>query len=179
MKVYKSMMNGLAWIEKLILAVVTVVVTVTTFANVVSRYVFHASFSWSEELVINLFIALIMMGCALCARDGSLISLSLVFDRLNVAGKKLFVAIISVVNLVFYVVLAKVGFDKVFTEIANGKETFSLRWPQWWFTILLPIGCVFLIIHTFEFFIDVMRGEADCVKLKKKDASATAEGGND
>ena len=60
--------------------------------------------------------------------------------------------------------LFKTGLDKVLTQIANGKTTFSLGWPEWVFTIFLPIGCVFLTLHTIEFFIDVMRGQADCVK---------------
>ena len=76
MKVYKKIMDGLAMIEKVILSVITVVVTVVTFANVVVRYASDSQFAWSEELVINLFVLMIMMGCALCARDGSLISLS-------------------------------------------------------------------------------------------------------
>ena len=98
MKVYKKIMDGLAMIEKVILSVITVVVTVVTFANVVVRYASDSQFAWSEELVINLFVLMIMMGCALCAREGSLISLSLIFDFLKVKGKKIFVAIITVVN---------------------------------------------------------------------------------
>ena len=105
MKVYKKIMDGLAMIEKVILSVITVVVTVVTFANVVVRYASDSQFAWSEELVINLFVLMIMMGCALCAREGSLISLSLIFDFLKVKGKKIFVAIITVVNCAFYGVL--------------------------------------------------------------------------
>ena len=89
MKVYKKIMDGLAMIEKVILSVITVVVTVVTFANVVVRYASDSQFAWSEELVINLFVLMIMMGCALCAREGSLISLSLIFDFLKVKGKKI------------------------------------------------------------------------------------------
>lgn len=172
MKVYKQIMDGLVKVEKWILILSSVVVTTITFANVLSRYVFHASFSWSEELVINLFVLMIMMGCGLCARDGSLISLSLFFDRMKVKGKKVFVLIITVANSAFWLVLIKTGFAKVLTEMANGSQTFVLRWPAWVFTIFLPIGAIFLLIHTIEFCIDVMAGEADCVKQIN-------EGGND
>jgi C4-dicarboxylate transporter DctQ subunit len=172
MKAFKKVMNGLAGFEKFILVIVSIVVTLITFVNVLSRFVFHASLSWTEELVINLFVLMIMMGCALCARDGTLISLSLVFDRMKVKGKKIFVTIITVFNSVFWVILIKTGIDKVISQIATGKQTFSLRWPEWVFTIFLPIGSVFLLIHTIEFFIDVMSNNADCVK------SLDDEGGN-
>lgn len=164
MKLYKRIMDIVAEAEKLIMSVLLVFVTVITFANVVVRKLSDSQFAWTEELVINLFVLLIMMGCGLCAREGSLISLSLVFDRLNVAGKKVFVAIITVANTAFFALLFKTGLDKVLTQIANGKRTFSLGLPEWIFTIFLPIGCVFLILHTIEFCVDVMNNNAACVK---------------
>lgn len=56
MKTYKTIMNGLTKVEEFVLCVITVVVTAITFINVLSRYVFHSNFAWSEELVINVFI---------------------------------------------------------------------------------------------------------------------------
>ena len=105
-----------------------------------------------------------MMGCGLQARDGSLISLSLVFDFLNVTGKKIFVAIITVANCAFCGILVKTGIDKVITQMANGKKTPSLMIPEWMFTIFLPIGAVFLILHTIEYCIDVWTNNAACVQ---------------
>lgn len=169
MKFYKKLMDVVAECEKLVTSVILLLVTAITFANVVVRYLTPSQFAWSEELSINLFVLLIMMGCGLSARDGSLISLTLIFDRLSVKGKKIFVAIITVANCVFSAVLFKTGVDKVLTQIANGKRTPSLMIPEWIFTIFLPIGAVFLVLHTIEYCIDVMRGEADCVKSAEEE----------
>lgn len=165
MKAYKKLMGIVAELEKIITSVILIFVTILTFANVCVRYLTPNQFAWSEELTINLFVLLIMLGCGLSARDGSLISLSLVFDRLGVKGKKIFVAIITVVNCVFCAVLLKTGIDKVLTQMANGKQTPSLMLPEWIFTIFLPIGAVFLILHTIEFCVDVMTNNAACVQL--------------
>ena len=170
MKAYKKIMGGIAEFEKIVLSVILVFVTVITFANVVVRKLSDSQFAWTEELVINLFVLMIMMGCALCAREGSLISLSLVFDRLKVGGKKIFVAIITVANTVLWVLLLKTGIDKVLSQMHSGKLTSSLGWPEWMFTIFLPIGAVFLVLHTIEFCVDVMTDNAPCVQ---------EEGGND
>ena len=156
MKAYKKIMNGLAEIEKLLVSAVLSFVTVITFANVVVRYCSDGQFAWTEELVINLFVLLIMMGCGLCAREGSLISLSLVFDRLNVAGKKVFVGIITVINTIFWIFLLNTGWQKVMTQLANGKRTFSLNVPEWMFTVFLPVGCIFLLLHTIEYCMDFL-----------------------
>ena len=164
LKAYKKLMGIVAELEKIITSAVLVVVTILTFVNVLVRYLSDGQFAWSEELCINLFILLIMMGCGLQAREGSLISLSLVFDFLNVTGKKIFVAIITVANCAFCGILVKTGIDKVITQMANGKKTPSLMIPEWMFTIFLPIGAVFLILHTIEYCIDVWTNNAACVQ---------------
>lgn len=168
MKAYKKIMDNITAVEKVVISLILVVVTLITFANVLVRKFSNSQFAWTEELVINLFVLMIMMGCALCAREGSLISLSLIFDRLKVGGKKIFVAIITVANTLLWILLLKTGWDKVATQMANGKHTFSLGWPEWVFTIFLPIGAFFLIIHTVEFCVDVMANNADCVKLENE-----------
>nr|WP_326126031.1 TRAP transporter small permease [uncultured Oscillibacter sp.] len=158
MKLYKKIMSVIAAVEKVVLSAVLVLVTVITFANVVVRKLTSSQFAWSEELVINLFVLLIMLGCALAAQEGSLISLSLIYDRLHIGAKKVFVTIITVFNLVFWGVLIKTGFDKVINQMGTGKHTSSLQWPEWVFTIFLPIGAIFLVLHTIEFFIDNVFG---------------------
>lgn len=167
MKAYKKIMDVVAELEKIVTSVILVFVTALTFVNVLVRKLTDSQFAWTEELVINLFVLLIMLGCGLCAREGSLISLSLIFDRLKVKGRKIFVFIITLANTAFWIILLKTGYEKVLTQMANGKLTSSLGWHEWVFTIFLPIGAVFLILHTIEFFIDTMRGESDCVKIEE------------
>ena len=156
MKAYKKLMNGVARFEEIVQSVILVVVTALVFTNVCVRYLSDGQFAWTDELVINLFVLLIMMGCALCVREGSLITLSLVFDMIGLKGKKVLVAITTVANLAFWVILLKTGVDKVLNQMASGKQTPSLLLPEWIFTIFLPIGCIFLILHTIEYCMDFM-----------------------
>ena len=163
MKAYKKLMTYLAKFEKFVMSLILSVVTLITFANVIVRYCTDGQFAWSEELSINLFVLLIMMGCGLCAREGSLISLSLIYDFVPLKAKKIMVAIITAVNSSFYGLLLVTGIKKVMTQISNGKRTPSLMLPEWLFTIFLPIGCIFLLLHTIEYCMDFMskKEEAD------------------
>ncbi len=156
MKIYKKIMDVIAGLEKTVMSLVLAFITVITFINVVVRKLTTSQFAWSEELVINLFVLMIMLGCALCVREGSLITLSLIFDRLKLKGKKVLVCIVTAANITFWVFLFWAGYDKVLTVMANGKLTSSLHWPEWVFQIFLPIGAVFLILHSIEYFIDFM-----------------------
>lgn len=161
MKTYKKIMDGLAFVEEWVAMIVMVVVTVLTAANVFGRYVLQSSLTWSEELVVALFVLMTMLGGALSARDGSLVSLTLIYDFLSEKWKKIFTVISIITSLFFCYILIKYGFSKVFTQMANGSETFSLRWPEWVFTIYLPIGAICMTIHFIEYLIDMMVGKKD------------------
>src|SRR5258705_2272952 len=57
----------LAWLDrgvKLVALLLLVEIIVTVFAGVIARYVFNASFSWTEELASWSFIWLIFTGVA-------------------------------------------------------------------------------------------------------------------
>ena len=88
MKVFTKIMDVVAKIEGLILIVTGLMTTLITFLSVVGRKTAWYKFTWSEEIVINVFILMIMVGCALAAREGGLISLSLVFDAVPLKAKK-------------------------------------------------------------------------------------------
>ena len=156
MKAYKKLMQVLAKFESFVMSTILSVVTLITFANVVVRKLTDGQFAWSEELSINLFVLLIMMGCGLCAREGSLISLSLIYDFVSQKVKKIMVVIITVVNSSFWLLLLVTGIKKVMTQMANGKRTPSLMLPERVFTVFLPIGCVFLLLHTIEYCMDFL-----------------------
>lgn len=154
MKVYKKIMDVLASAEKLILAASTLLILVLTVGNVFSRKVIHRSWSFTEELVVAVFVLITLMAAALACREGELISLTLVTDRLPKKTKKPIVILVTVLSVIFTAILFKYGMDKVLTQLANGKRTFVLNWPEWIFWSFVPIGAVCMILHFVEYCID-------------------------
>ena len=171
MKVFKKIMNCLGYVESALQVIIGIVITVVAFSNVMARYVFHSKIAYTEELTVNIFVLMIMCGCALCAREGGLISLSLIFDLVGKTGKKIMACIFTVFNLGFYGILAWAGWDKVvklklFAE--HPKLTSSLKLPEGLFYLAIPIGAVLLIIHSVEYLVDVLSENAACMKTPEK-----------
>lgn len=161
MKTYKKIMNGVAMVEKLILVLATILIVVLTVGNVLSRKLLHQSWSFTEELVVAVFVLITLMAAALAARDGELVNLSLIPDRLSVKGQKVLLTINTVLSVAFTAVLFKYGLDKVITQLENGKRTFVLNWPEWIFWSFVPIGAACTVLHIIEYFVDY------CAKSKK------------
>lgn len=155
MKLYTKIMDLIAVIEKFVLIVTGLGTTFITFFAVVGRKTGWYKFTWSEEIVINVFIIMIMCGCALAAREGGLISLSLIYDMVSLKAKKVVATLANAVNVAFYIIVIKTGFDKVATQIATNKRTSILLWPEWIFMIFLPIGAILLLLHTLEYLMKI------------------------
>lgn len=162
MKIYKKAMNILAMIEKWILVIATLLILILTAGNVFSRYVIHQSWSFTEEIVIAVFVLISLVAAALSAREGGLVSLPLVTDMLPEKSKKPLVIFMTVISVCFSVILFKYGIDKVLTQLANGKRTFVLNIPEWIFWIYVPIGAGCMTLHFLEYCLDV------CLKKEEK-----------
>lgn len=154
MKTYKKIMDVLASIEKLILVVSTILILVLTVGNVFSRKVIHRSWSFTEELVVAVFVLITLLAAALACREGELVSLNLVTERLPKKTKKPIAILVTVLSVIFTIILFYYGMDKVLTQLANGKRTFVLNWPEWIFWSFVPIGSGCMILHFIEYCID-------------------------
>ena len=155
MKVFKKIMNAVAAVEKFILVVSTLLILILTVGNVFSRKVIHRSWSFTEELVVAVFVLVTLMAAALSMsgrRVGQPVAwLQTVFLK---KLKKPSVILSTILCVIFTAILFRFGMDKVLTQLANGKRTFVLNWPEWIFWSFVPIGSGCMILHFIEFCID-------------------------
>ena len=95
MKGYKKLMDFVALVEKAVLAATMILILVLTVGNVFSRKVIHQSWSFTEELVVAIFVLITLLGAALSAREGGLVGLNLVTERLPKSCKKPVIILIT------------------------------------------------------------------------------------
>lgn len=145
-------------VENTIIAITFLFITLLAFANVVARYVFHASFSFTSELLINLAVLLTMVGAAAATRLGSHPSFSLLRDSTRGVLHKVVVAIICLAMLIFFVVLIWLGWDTAMKQMATGRLTPALQIPQWIFSMGLPFGALLGAIRTIQVAVIELRG---------------------
>ena len=154
MKGYKKLMDFVALVEKAVLAATMIMILVLTVGNVFSRKVIHQSWSFTEELVVAIFVLITLIGAALSAREGGLVGLNLVTERLPKSCKKPVIILITLFSVAFMGILFYYGMDKVLAQLANQKRTFVLNWPEWIFWSFVPIGAGCMILHFIEFCLD-------------------------
>lgn len=152
MKTFQKIMDGVAFVEKVFMAVLLCVISVVTLGSVISRFTPTVSWSFTEELVINLFVPLSLLGVAVCTRDeGGLISMSLFTNFMPRKGQRWMNVLMVLFGLAFCFVLVKYGWAKALSDFAMNKTTYVLRMKLGYFTMTMPACGVLMALHLIEF----------------------------
>ncbi len=140
-----SLARGLAKVERAIgLAIeavaATLVVAETTilFAGVVSRYVLHRPFVWSDELASTLFLWLAMLGAVIAYRRGEHMRMSALANRSGPRTRAWLDALGLVVGLTFFAFLLGPAFEYAHDEL--DITTPALEIAGTWRAAALPVG---------------------------------------
>ena len=134
-------------IEEILAAACLIVMTILTFANVVARYLFSASFSFSEEITTYLFVLLSMLGTAIAAKRRAHLGLSIVTDAVGPKAEKVLKIIGYFVAVLFTGAIFYYGILMVRNQRILGQVTAGMQWPEWIYGMTVPLGAGILLVR--------------------------------
>jgi len=127
-KAYNKMENGALMIS---LAIMVIVI----FSQVVMRYVFNNSLSWSEELARYLFIWFSWIGVSAGYKDGEHLRVELLATNLKrrglVKANEVLTIIVSLIWLATTLIVAYYGFEVVMAQMDLKVVTPAIKLPVW------------------------------------------------
>lgn len=129
----------------LMLAMVSVI-----FLQVVSRYLFSNSLSWSEELGRYLFVWMTFLGAALAFREKMHVSLDMLIERLPSSLRKICLSVGYIAMILFICVLIYGGYRFV----AKGSQQISaaMQIPMIYVYLVLPVGGALILFYVIRGF---------------------------
>lgn len=127
------------------LGVLVAAMTVTTFLQVLFRYVFNSPLVWSEELARYLFVWISLVGAGAAVRTGGHYGLDLLFLKLPPGIRPKVAAGVSVIVAVFATTLLVVGVQE--TTTASMQMASSLPVRMHWAYAAIPVGASLMLWH--------------------------------
>ncbi len=121
------------------------IMAILNFSNVLSRYLLHASLSFTEEVTTNLFVYNTFIGAAIGARHGGHLGLSVISDRLSLKASRNMIFFANVVSAMLFATLIYFGYGMVKSQFIYGQTTAALGLPEWWFGMAIPVGSLFIM----------------------------------
>ena len=149
----------LDYIEESLVCVCLVVMTALTFVNVVARYVFSASLSFSEEITTYLFVLLSLLGSATAAKRGAHLGLTIISDRVGPKAGRVLGVISMAFATAFSALICYFGFFMALNQFNKGQLTAGTQLPEWIFGSFVPIGALFVTIRFGENLIRLLTGK--------------------
>lgn len=147
-------MKGIKWIyahvEEVILCVFLTVIVLISGVQVLARYAFNNSLTWSEELCRYLYVWSGFLTVSYCIRSGSIIKIDTVTMFLPKTVRKILDAVTSVLSLVAVAFLLKASLGVVGGVIATGQLTPAMRIPIWILYLCAPVGYILIEVRLIE-----------------------------
>lgn len=135
--------------EKYICIMTFSVMLFLTFANVLSRFIFHFSLSFSEEIVTSLFVLASLSGTSLAIRNNSHLGLDYIVSFMPQAVRKLLSIFANILGIIMCGIILYFGSEMVIHEFQSNQLSATMQWPEWIYGLSVPLGAFLLIFRYF------------------------------
>ena len=143
----KRVMNLLDQVEELVIFVGMAVMVIFNFLNVVCRFLLpQTPFSYTEELVVLVFVWITMFGISCAYKRMAHTGLTLLTDRFGSRGKQVFTVIGMAASVLFMIFVIRYGWAMVANQIAHNQILPGMKLSAACQSLAIPLGgCVILL----------------------------------
>ncbi|MBE3093091.1 MAG: TRAP transporter small permease [Actinobacteria bacterium] len=137
------------------------------FIQIIMRYIFHNSLSWSEELARYIFLWQIWLGASFAVKEHRHLKIE---AFLNLLPKKInkYAELLSLfIWFCFSAFLAYKGSELVTLLIKHGQVSPAMRIPMFYAYSSVPVGCAFMGVRLIEEIINLFKNKL--VQIKEVD----------
>ncbi len=135
------------YLEEVLLTLMLIVISVVMIAQVISRYVFNASFSWSDELARYMLVWSCFLSVSYCVKR----RISIKIEQLQNALPKKAIPWMRLVRhtivFIFCVIMIPYAWTYLQQTIASGATSAAMQIPMSWIQSAPLVGFILLTIR--------------------------------
>lgn len=161
-KTWNAVGKMISGLSMFLMAQMCVMVVLSVFL----RYIFNIAYTWSEELIILLFIATTYFGSIMCVKEKEHIDIP--FFREKASDKVGFIMdiFVCVVNITIQITLAYISFSWI--SKTGSSITVGLKIPYYYIYSLFPISFTTMAIYTLRRLVDIITARKETEKKGDK-----------
>ncbi len=161
---FKTADKLLANLENVLVVIFLSFATILAFIEVVLRYGFQTSITWSSELVIVSIIWAVFIGLPITLRKGGHIKIDVVVNLLSGKKKGFVIFLATMIGVLFslFLFFFSVKYTAFLKE--SGEISITTDIPEYLYFMALPVSGFLLSIRYVQELISVLKGRKDNVK---------------
>lgn len=154
------------YLEETILLILLVLMTCIMGVQIVSRYVFQNSLTWSEELVRYMFVWSAFLGVPFCIKHGLSIKVDQFRNFFPIPLQKVLMYIDKIIIFLLFLVLFIYSFTVIKATYLSGQTSPAMQLPMWTVQISVTVSSLLSMIRSIQNLSHLVRGK---IKLEQKD----------
>jgi TRAP-type C4-dicarboxylate transport system permease small subunit len=143
--------------ERFLGAAAMAAICLITLGNVLTRYFTDISFAFTEEISVFLLVFLTFIGSAKAFLDGNQMAVTFFTDKLDWAWRRRFLLFSLAMSALMLVLLAWFGGRMAWDDYDLDVTSPGLGWPQWIYTVWLPLLALLVLARIGQGFLHVLR----------------------
>ena len=96
-------------IEETLIAAILGIMTLITFANVVTRYIFNFNILWGLEVTVFLFAWLVILGASYAMKKGAHLGVDVIINMVSARTRRVLGLMAGASVLLFSILMFKIG----------------------------------------------------------------------
>jgi TRAP-type C4-dicarboxylate transport system permease small subunit len=135
------------WIAAILLFTMATI----AFVNVLSRYLFHFSFAATEEITINLFVWMTVVGSGIAFERGGQLGMVTLYNYFPVRFKKGVIIFSAAMSGGLFILVDLFTIQAIYDEITLFQATSAaLGIPVWIYYVGVPVFSVFVFMGIYR-----------------------------
>lgn len=153
------------YLEETILLILLVLMTCIMGIQIVSRYVFQNSLTWSEELVRYMFVWSVFLGIPFCIKHGLSIKVDQFRNLFPIPLQKALMYIDKIIIFVLFLVMFIYSCLVVKASYLSGQTSPAMQIPMWIVQLSVCVSSLLSMIRSIQNFANLIRGKT---KIEQK-----------
>ena len=159
------MKKNKVYLEETILLILLVLMTCIMGIQIVSRYVFQNSLTWSEELVRYMFVWSAFLGIPFCIKHGLSIKVDQFRNLFPIPLQKALMYIDKIIIFVLFLVMFIYSCLVVKASYLSGQTSPAMQIPMWIVQLSVCVSSLLSMIRSIQNFANLIRGKT---KIEQK-----------
>lgn len=143
--------------EEVLTACALIVMVITLFAQIIARYFFSASFTWSEELSRYLFVWLVFVGLGAVTLRGEHVIVDAAISRFSPRVRRGLSQMTYGVLLLTNILVGLAAALMVYTLFDLGQSSPAMGIPMWIIYLSLPAGMTVASLRLIQISVELWR----------------------
>lgn len=161
MKVIHILSDTVYKIEKVLAGIILTIMLVSLFLGVTSRYIFNAPIVWTGEVTLFTLAWVTFIGGSMSIKTKQAVAVTILTDYLHGNMKKRVITIGLFICILFTLALSYYSIQWIMNPMILMQKSDALQLPMILPYLSVPVGIVFMTIHTIHIFVDFLQTPAE------------------